>query len=65
MIEKVGGGYGGGGTWYQPCPDVCVKMRRKWFIFQLQVNEMNEKMSFKMGVEFAVSVYVYIWVRIV
>ena len=30
---------------------------RKWVLFRLQVNEMNEKMSFKMGVKFAASFY--------
>ena len=28
-----------------------------FFFFQLQVNEMNENMSFKMGVKFAASFY--------
>ena len=45
---------GGGATWYQPCLYVCVEKGRIWVPFQLQVNEMNEKMSFKMGVKFAV-----------
>ena len=37
---------------------MCVlKKGRRLTPFQLQVNEMNEKMSFKMGMEFAVSFY--------
>ena len=57
--ERVrrGWGMGGGATWYQPCPDVCVKKCRIWVPFQLQENEMNEKMSFKMGVKFAAPLY--------
>ena len=45
-----------GATWYHPCPDVCVesegygsKVKDMW----LQVNEMNEKISFNMGVKSA------------
>ena len=37
------------GTWYQPCPDVCVKYGRIWVLFWLQVNKMNENVSFKKG----------------
>ena len=51
---------GGGGreaTWYQPYPDVCVENRRILVSFWLQVNEMSENMSFKMGVEFVVPLY--------
>ena len=44
-------------TWYRPCPDVCVEKWRIWVPFGLQVNEMNEKMSFKMGVKFAALFY--------
>ena len=34
---------------------MCVQNLRKRVLFWLQVNEMNEKMSFKMGVKFAAS----------
>ena len=33
---------------------MCVEKLRIWVPFLLQMNEMNEKMSFKMGVKFAV-----------
>ena len=36
---------------------MCVQKRRIWVPLRLQVNEMNEKISFKMGVKFAVPVY--------
>ena len=36
---------------------VCRKVKDMGPFFQLQVNEMNEKMSFKMGVKFAVPFY--------
>ena len=44
---------------------MCVEKQRIWVPFRLQVNEMNEKMSFKMGVKFAVplhldSIFLYI-----
>ena len=46
-----GGGGGGGGagtTWSQSCPCACV-CQKVWLLG----NEMNEKMSFKMGVKWA------------
>ena len=48
-----GRGGGRGETWYQLCPYVCVEKRRILVPFRLQVNEMNEKM----GVKFAVQLY--------
>ena len=37
---------------------MCVsKSKGNGFFFRLQVNEMNEKMSFKMGVKLAASFY--------
>ena len=38
-------------------PYVCVQKLRKLVLFWFQVNEMNEKMSFEMGVQFAASFY--------
>ena len=46
-----------GATWSQSFPYVCVQKGRKWVLFRLQLNEMNEKMSFKMGVKFGASFY--------
>ena len=38
---------------------MCVsKSEGNGFFFQVQVNQMNEKMSFKMSVKFAVSFYI-------
>ena len=37
---------------------VCRKVREMGPFFWLQVNEMNEKMSFKMCMKFAASVYI-------
>ena len=38
--------------------DVTPHYGNIWVPFQLQVNEIDEKMSFKMGVKFAVPVYI-------
>ena len=40
------------------CPDVCVENGGKWVLFRHQVNEMKERLSFKMGVKFAARLYV-------
>ena len=37
---------------------VCRKVKEMGPFFWLQVNEMNDKMSFKMGMKFAASVYI-------
>ena len=38
---------------------MCVIKREEYgSLFQLQVNEMNDKMSFKMGMKFAVPLYI-------
>ena len=47
----------GEGTWSQPCLGVCWKAK-EMALFLFQVNKMNEKMSFKIGVKSAASVYV-------
>ena len=47
---------GGGGLVFIMPVCLCPK-GRKWVLFRLQVNEMNEKLSFKMGVKFAASFY--------
>ena len=52
MVYGYGYSQGGGGGGYLPCLDVCVEKGRIWVPFQFQVNEMNEKMSVKMGVKF-------------
>ena len=54
-IEIQGGG--GGATWYQPCPCVCVQKWRIGVPYQLIVDDMNEKMLFRMGVKSAVLFY--------
>ena len=36
---------------------VCLKVKEMDSFLSLQVNELNEKMSFKMGVKFAASFY--------
>ena len=46
---------GGGATWFQLYPDVCVEKRRTWVLFQLQVSEMSDMISLKMGIKFATS----------
>ena len=46
---------GGGGTWFQLCPDVCVQKSRIWVLFELQRSEMSENISLKMYVKFAAS----------
>ena len=52
------GGRGGGGRLGLNRARMCVsKSEGNGFFFWLQVNELNEKMSFKMGVNFAVSFY--------
>ena len=49
---------GGGATWFESCSYVCVCPKLKELVlFRLQVNEMNENMSFKMSVKFAASLY--------
>ena len=44
-------------SYFKACPDVCVENGREWVLFPHQVNEMNEKLSFKMGVIFTTSNY--------
>ena len=52
------GGWGGGGQLNLNHACVFVsKSEGNRFFFRLQVNEMNEKVSFKMGVKFAASFY--------
>ena len=46
-----------GATWSQSCPHVCIQKGRKWVLCRLQVNKINENMLFKMGDNFAASVY--------
>ena len=46
---------GGGGTWFQLYPDVCVEKGRTWVPFRPQVSEMSDMISLKMGVNFATS----------
>ena len=50
---------GGGGDLVSIMPIImCVfKSEGNGFFFRLQVNEMNEEMSFKMGAKFAASFY--------
>ena len=46
---------GGGATWFQLYPDVCVEKGRTWVPFRLQVSEMSDMISLKMGVNIATS----------
>ena len=38
---------------------MCVENGRKWVLFRHKVNEMNEKLSFRMGVIFTCSIYMH------
>ena len=46
---------GGGATWFQLYPDVCVEKGRTWVPFRPQVSEMSDMISLRMGVNFAAS----------
>ena len=54
---RGGGGVEGGDLVSTLSRCVCVENRRIWLSFWLQVNKMSENMSFKMGVEFVVPLY--------
>ena len=45
-------GGGGGRTWFQLCPDVCVQKCRTWVLFWFHGSEMSENISPKMGIKF-------------
>ena len=57
MIPKIPRGGGGGGCDLVSLIPVCVCPKVEWVLFQLQGNEMNEKISFKMDANFAASFY--------
>ena len=57
-----GGGGRGGATWFQLYPDLCVEKGRTWVPFRPQVSEMSDMISLKMGVNFATSLKVRLWV---
>ena len=50
-------GWGGGRLGLNHARMCVSKIEGNGSLFRLQVNEMNERMSFKMGVKFAVQVY--------